>query len=169
LLNKCFQIFNCVDVNSCKINIFRLFNYVDFDALETRRALEQPLIRGWSSIESDIDKYLETITYVDIKSRLDKECALIVNQYPCYVTFLLHKIGSQNSTYRSNIQDLYMKEFSKSPFTPIKIDKMYSEKIIPELQANIITLNLNCSECFLEDRQVRRQVVRSTGVISNLT
>ena len=127
------------------------------------------MIRGWSSIESDIDKYLETITsYVDVKSRLDKDCALIVNQYPCYVTFLLHKIGSQNSTYRSNLQDLYMKEFSKSPFTPIKIDKMYSEKIIPELQANIVTLNLNCSECFLEDREVRRQVVCSTRVISTI-
>ena len=129
-------------------------NYVDYDSQETRTAFQQNLIKGWSSINSNIDKYLEKISYIDVKSRLDKDCSMIANQYSCYVIFLLHKIGTHNLTLVNTLQYLFLNELSRVPFISRVVDKIYATQIIPELRTNILTLNINCSECFLEDREI---------------
>ena len=135
-------------------SIFRLFNSVDIEAQETRKAFEQELIRGWSSIDSNIDKYLEKVNYTDVKTKLDKDCAQIANRYSCYVIFLLHKIGTSNLTYGSSVKSSIVNKLSRNPFVYKVVDTIYSGQVIPELQANILQLNLSCSDCFLEDRQV---------------
>ena len=52
----------------------------------------------------------------------------------------------------SQIRKSFMVDFSKEAFTSKKIDQIISFDLVPKLRSNITALNLNCSECFLEDR-----------------
>jgi hypothetical protein len=52
------------------------------------------------------------------------------------------------------LQTSFLDELTKNPFISRVIDKIYATQIIPQLRTNIVALNLNCTDCFLEDREV---------------
>ena len=128
-------------------------NLVDFETDESRLAFEDDIAQGWRSIENKIDGFADLISYDEAKARLVKDCVVIGNSQGCYTVYLLHKIGTSNPALFNRIRTSIMEELSWDAYLWRKIDRLLTFTIVPQLMSNISALNLNCSECFLADRE----------------
>ena len=98
-------------------------------------------------------RFSDQINYDEVKSRLVKDCVVITNSQGCYTVYLLHKIGTSNLALFNQIRTSIMEELSWDAFLSRKIDTLLTFTIVPRLMANITALQLNCSDCFLADRE----------------
>jgi hypothetical protein len=100
-----------------------------------------------------LNRFADQISYEEVRARLIKDCLVISNNQGCYAVYLLHKIGTSNTALFNKIRTSTMEDLSWDAFLSKKIDTLLSFKIIPKLMANITALQINCSDCFLADRE----------------
>ena len=88
-----------------KRQFFRILNFVDCDANETRKAFQSDLINTWRGFGISISENIQKYGYDMNKEKLDKECGFIATRFSCYAVFLLHTIGQNNLTVLNLLQN----------------------------------------------------------------
>ena len=88
-----------------KSQFFRILNFVDCDANETRKAFQSDLINTWRGFGISISENVQKYGYDMNKEKLDKECGFIATRFSCYAVFLLHAIGQNNLTVLNLLQN----------------------------------------------------------------